>query len=273
MNACRKAACLGVALFMALAALLVVASCTTPVTGEIQAEWNGFKLSAKLESNGSMTCHISGPIGDGKCLEVTGRAADGSVTTKVTVSVPGSWSLPAGTTSQDMKVVDCPESGDESLAAAASTEIFGGPLVLDLANGGLFKNAVYHFRVHGSPAAAWSDVLPILIGGPGTPVPPNVDVLEFTQLLPETFGARVRAADTEPFVDFAVDWNGRRIADLASGTNALQYAVPNHWSVVESVVGVLDLDTTAQHHSARTRRRTATDPAPSWFAGALTAHP
>src|SRR5262245_3795358 len=118
MKAWQKAACIGAAALAALATVFAVASCTTPVSGEIKAEWNGFKLSAKVESNGSITCNISGPNIDGKCVEVTGRAADGSVTASATVPIPGSWTLPAGTTSQDMKIVDCPESSGDSTAPA-----------------------------------------------------------------------------------------------------------------------------------------------------------
>jgi hypothetical protein len=101
-----------------------------------------------------------------------------------------------------------------------------------------------------------------------------VEVISFTQTIPDRLGARMIAADTAPFAEFRLDWNGTHgYADLASGTDVVQYAAPNGWSVVETFVSALDVLPFGQQNVATTTRRTVTENASSRITGKILYHP
>jgi hypothetical protein len=88
-------------------------------------------------------------------------------------------------------------------------------------------------------------------------VPGNVEVISFTQTIPETLGARMLVADTSVLTEFRLDWNNAwGYADLASGTNVLQYSVPNGWNVVETFINGVDILPFGQQNVGVTTRRT-----------------
>ena len=89
------------------------------------------------------------------------------------------------------------------------------------------------------------------------PVPPNVDLVSFTQFVPGSTGGHLLAADTEPFEAFRLDWNGvNGYADLATGTNVQAFQV-NGWSVVEASVPLADFHGLDTPNSGVTTRDTA----------------
>jgi hypothetical protein len=144
----------------------------------------------------------------------------------------------------------------------------------DTVDGGLFKNAVYKFRVTNAGASAWDEILPILIGGPGTPVPSNVEVISFTQTLPETLGARMIVADTNAFTEFRLDWNGvYGYANLATGTNLVRYNAGNNWRVLETFISAIDILPFGQQNSGTTSRRTVGEIASDVVTGTVTYYP
>lgn len=270
MNAWQKAACAAGIVVAGVTAGVAITACTTPVRSKLSLETAGFRLTSEVDINGTMTLHISGPLPPGKCLKLTGRSSNGEEKGAGVIHVPGSWTVPPGSTFVDIETVNCgrsqPTSSTKASDVAAQspqlgtgdyTDIFGVPLVFDYADGGLLKNVAYHFRVRNAGSSAWDEIFPILVRGPGAPVPPEVEVLSFTQTLPTPFGARVLAADTDVFTEFRLDWNGRvGYADLAQGINTLQYAAPNHWNVVEAFIGALDIQPFGVENRAVTTRRT-----------------
>jgi hypothetical protein len=284
----------GVVLAAVGAGALTVA-CKTPI--RIDAEMSGFGVEVKttLQIDGTARNDFLGQLPAGKCLKITYRGREGEVTGTDTVSVPGSSQIPAGSTTQSFEVVDCrpPEEGGSGeaplqamspatrLTALPGIEpqptvvfVFGSPIVLDTVDGGIYRNAVYGFRVENAGSSAWDEILPVLVGGPGTPIPPGVEVISFTQTIPDRLGARMIAADTAPFAEFRLDWNGTHgYADLASGTNVVQYAAPNGWSVVETFVSALDVLPFGQQNVATTTRRTVTENASSRITGKILYHP
>lgn len=237
-------------------------ACQTPVKNDTEISGFGITLKTSTDVNGDAVNTLEGTIPGGWCVKITYRGPDGGVTGSDVVDVPGSSQIPSGSTCQVLEFIECP---DAHLAASGSarfrsnsivTEIFGGPIVVDTVDGGLFKNAVYRFRVRNA-ASAWNEILPILIGGPGTPVPGNVEVISFTQIVPDTLGARMLVADTHPFTEFRLDLNGTfGYADLASSTNVLQYGAPNNWSVVETFLSAIDFLPFGQENVVTTTRQT-----------------
>jgi hypothetical protein len=276
MNSWNKAACAAGIVLASLTTGLILTSCTTPVSNDTEISGFGITIKTKTETNGSSTNEVSGNLPPGKCLKITYRGADGAVTGTETVTVPGSSQIPAGSTSQSFETVDCPPPAQQvppqehafSPQQGAPivkvpkplnpiTEIFGGPITIDTVDGGAYLNAVYRFKVRNAGATAWDEILPILLGGPGTPVPGNVEVISFTQTIPETLGARMLVADTSVLTEFRLDWNNAwGYADLASGTNVLQYSVPNGWNVVETFINGVDILPFGQQNVGVTTRRT-----------------
>jgi len=243
-------------------------ACTAPVKNDTELSGFGLTLRTKTEANGAATNEITGTLPAGMCLKITYRGADGGVTGTDTPTVPGSSQIPPGSVSQSFEIVDCDTpphtpprlvlGGTPGTSRALVTDIFGGPIVLDTVDGGPLKNAVYRFRVKNAGDSAWDEVLPILTGGPGTPVPPKVNVISFSQTIPETLGARLIAADTASFTEFRLDWNGTYgYADLASGTNVIQYDAPNGWNVVETFISAMDIFPFGQENVGTTTRKTA----------------
>ena len=230
---------------------------------------DGVTIEVKNNPDGSGSGKITAPgIPPGKCIKIAFLNARKEPIGAITTNVPGEFPIPAGTTDFTLETVDCPPApgagpvgatpGARSHQLVSQTvEISGAPLVFDEADGGMFKNAVYHFRVTSPNGSAWNDVLPLLLGGPGTPVPSNVEVLYFSQTIPDPLGARLRVADTQAFTKFRLDWNGTYgYADLASGTNVIQYGAGNNWSVVETFIPGHDINGLGQWNELIATSRT-----------------
>ncbi|MBK8180290.1 MAG: hypothetical protein IPK67_15650 [Planctomycetes bacterium] len=293
MNTWNKAACAAGIVLASLTTGLVLSSCSTPVKNETEVSAFGFTLKTKTETNGTSTNEVTGTMAPGKCLKITYRGADGGVTGTDTITVPGSSQIPAGSTSQSFEIVDCPPPAQQvppqehafspqqgaPIAKVPKplnpiTEIFGGPITIDTVDGGPYLNAIYRFKVRNAGATAWDEILPILLGGPGTPVPSNVEVLSFTQTIPETLGARMVVADTSVLTEFRLDWNNSwGYADLASSTNVLQYSVPNGWNVVETFINGSDILPFGQQNVGETTRRTQGETASDTVIGKVLYYP
>jgi hypothetical protein len=272
------------ALLIAAVLCLIEFACTAPhrLTGEI--EFFGIRASFTYDSQGQPTINFTGSLPQGKCLQVAYRGADGALLGTATVHVPGSSQVPAGTTSESYDLVDCPPpghapnsggAGAHSVHTAADEwiDICGFPLMPDLVDGGIYKNAFYHFRVKAiSGIDPFTRIEPILRGGPGTAVPPDVEVVSFTQFIPDTTGGRMLVGDTEAFDQFRLDWNGQvGYADLATGTNAVQYTVGSEWHVVESFIPLQDFHVlVGETNHGLTHRKTVSDANPSDIDASLT---
>ena len=269
---------------LAGAASVLVVACTTPVSGEFKFKSGSISAEGSVTANGG-NANLGGSLPPGKCLKIEYRGSHGELLGTVTTPVPGSSQIPPGTASESHSEVDCPEdiadlpSGPGGVRAGHPyqygtwIDIWGSPLIPDLTDGGIYKNAVYHFRVLSSSGVdPFSRIEPILRGGPGTLVPSDVEVIEFTQFVPDSLGGRMLAADTEPIDQFRLDWNGQSgYADLASDTNVVAYETSNQWHVIESIVSMQDLHSLpGQSNSGRTTRKTSSDPAPQISSASFT---
>lgn len=235
----------------------------------------------------------TGNLPPGKCLKFNFEDKDGNPTGSTTTGVPSEIRVPPNTHHGSVEVVDCeqaaamgsgwpvtptrvggppsPGGSNHSAPLHASAgrslkphtvDIYGFPVTINNTDGGLYKNAVYHVRVTADVGVdPFSLVHPILIGGPGTQVPPNVKVISFTQVIPETQGARLITAATQPFELFELNWNGQQqYANLATATNAFQYSPGNGWHVVESFIPMSDINTSPLAVNTGTAtRKTAAD--------------
>lgn len=295
MRSWQKVACAAGVVLAAAGAGILTAACKTPIRVDAELSGFGIEVRTRVEADGTARNDIVGHLPAGKCLKITYRGPRGEVTGTDTLSIPGSSQIPSGSTTQSFEPVDCRPPEDDGhgqaplqvpslatrLAGIPGLEpqptgafVFGSPIVLDTVDGGIFGNAVYAFRVENAGSSTWDEILPILVGGPGTPIPPGVEVISFTQTIPDTFGARMIAADTAPFAEFRLDWNGTHgYADLASRTNVVQYAAPNGWSVVEAFVSALDVLPFGHQNVATTRRRSVTENASSHITGKVLYHP
>jgi len=194
---------------------------------------------------------FSGSLPPGKCLKVDFVNATGGSTGSATFALPGQCSVPEGTADAKFSIVDCPPSrgvvpGPLGRISPSQevVEVFGFPIVFDANDGGRYSNAIYHFRVNVTGGSdAFQLIEPILLGGPGTPVPGNVEIVSFTQFLPNASGGmQVRAADTAPFRMFQLEWNKEPgYADLATQTNVVVSNPGNGWEVVEATVDAADI--------------------------------
>jgi hypothetical protein len=222
----------------------------------------------------SGTTSFAATGGAGLCIEIEWRDATGKSLGRKQVTLPGSGQVPPGAVSWSAKQISC--SGMTHLVAgggagagphAAGTAeelavfVIGGPVRPDTETGGPFLNAIYTFRVElANPAQdALEIVLPILAGGLYATVPPNVEVLSYTQIVPGLFGADLIVADTEPFDVFRLDWNGQQgYADLASGTNVVAFQA-GAWRAVRAFIPLADFHGTGIANTAVTLRSTVSE--------------
>jgi hypothetical protein len=209
----------------------------------------------------------------GKCLQITFRGPDGAVTGTATCGVPGTFQVPPGSTSGGSEVKDCdPQDGGSgahgALLARApiSTHvrrISGWPLTFDESGATTYGNAFWEFLVTVDPGQdPWQVIEPILLGGPGTPVPPNVEVVYYSTMVGEAAGVRLKSADDAPFLEYRLDWNGQTgYADLAPGTNVQMSAASNGWNVAETLIPWADIDEdVGATNRAHSQRRVQGDP-------------
>jgi hypothetical protein len=254
---------------MAVATGMILLGCGALGVSKITIKLGDATVEITSNPDGTKTFDVGG-LPPNKCYKVTFLDKHGNSVGFAMVNGNGTYQAPVGTEDWRQEEVNCNQSsnaplGTGSLAASPqllpkTVEVSGGPALLNLIDGGAFKNAVYHFRVHNPGASAWDDILPILMGGPGTPVPGNVEVLYYSQTIPEPLGARVRLADTEPFAKFRFDWNGViGYADLSTGQNVVTYGAGNGWNVVETFVPTLDFLPLGAENEAVTTSRTQSE--------------
>jgi hypothetical protein len=276
---------LAMAALLAIVSSLIIWACTAPVRVTTSVTAFGTTLSCTVDSQGNATNAFTGALPPGQCLKIEYRDSDGELLKTDVVHVPGSSKIPAGAVSESFNTVQCPNDdgnvhstasglgAHQVLPAPMWIDICGWPIVPDVNDGGVFKNAIYHFRVKAQAGVdPFSRIEPILRGGPGTPVPADVIVDSFTQMIPELFGARMIVADTASFEQFRLDWNGQQgYADLATGTNVLQYELPNQWRVIESIIDVQDIQALpGEINHGVTVRKTVSDAAPDTVDASLT---
>jgi hypothetical protein len=265
-------------LFVAAVSGAIIAACSSPSTTDFDVTWLGMHAKITINSAGHPELQVAGSLPQGKCLKVEYRGADGASLGTDTMHIPGSSQVPSGSVSQSFSIVDCPPpSGSPSsggagahtgrpVVADAWVDISGFPVLPNLVDGGIYKNAMYHFRVKSMPGVdPFSQIEPILLGGPGTVVPPDVEVVSFTQFIPDALGGRLLVGDTDAFDEFRLDWNGQHgYADLATGTNAVQHTVGSQWHVVESVIPLQDFHVlVGETNHGLTHRKTIADAGPS----------
>jgi hypothetical protein len=108
------------------------------------------------------------------------------------------------------------------------------------------NGAVCHARIWCGANQDPSAILrPILLAGPGAAVPPNVQILFFSDIEPSLLGATVRVAARSPILAMNLNWNGiADFSDLETGVNAVPGVLSNDWSTVEFFVAETDVDLT-----------------------------
>ncbi len=247
----------------AFAVLWLFAACSS-----LKLKKGDFELEVTSDPNGNKTVNAKSPeLPPGKCLKMTFVGADGNPTGSATTDVPGSARVPANTTDIKCEIVDCDQSQTSSVGwfggaprrdgtgsphgSSSPTkkrdviDVFGCPIEPNLVDGGIYKNAAYHFRVSVDPGVdPFSIVEPILRDGPGSPVPPNVRVVSFSQAIPEPTGVWLITAATNAFEVYELSWNGLPYyGNLSTATNAVQVRLANGWHVVKSFISMNDAHT------------------------------
>ncbi|HVS12225.1 MAG TPA: hypothetical protein VMS76_20355 [Planctomycetota bacterium] len=251
--------------WMVLAAVLAaggVTACKASGSASGEGEVGPYRFRFKVNSNGG-TYDAEGP--DDRCLEVEWRDSKGNSLGKTTISLPSSGQVPPGSASWDAQEVDCPEpeqgNGDPGVDRVRSFEVFGSPVIPDVVDGGPSKNATYRFLVNAkADVDAFALVEPILRAGPGAVVPSGVEVLSFTQMIPENGGARLVAADSEPFQSFQMDWNGQ-VAYATLGSNSVTSSVGS-WTTVEVRIPATAFNGISVANHGEIQRSTASNPVP-----------
>lgn len=251
----------------AAAAGLTVPTCGSG-KGTCKYEISGSSMEVRTKPNGSKELVLGRLLPPGYCVRVAFLDGNGKALEATTVQPPATVDFPLGTSDVQTEVVLCeplegaaPNGPVTAIGGPALTgparDVIGMPVEFDWTGSSPFKNAAYHFRVRNAGASALDDVLPILLGGPGTPVPTHVEVVYFCQTLPDGFGARLRFADTASFAEFRLDWNGTMgYAELASGHNLISYAAGNGWKVLEVPIPAADFATIGEANLATTTSRT-----------------
>lgn len=109
----------------------------------------------------------------------------------------------------------------------------------------------------------WSLIGPILLAGPGTPIPNEVEIVSFVRVQREKLGARILAGDIGHFTDFRLTWNGTfGYADLAAGHGVTRYAPGNGWEVCETFVPIADFDVPTHPNGGALTLANTSDPQP-----------
>jgi hypothetical protein len=155
-------------------------------------------------------------------------------------------------------------------------EMFGLVLI-PIADGTV--NVNYSFGVRGLDlAAAEARRDYVLAGGIGTQTGPGFDVVFYSETQVQTgvleipIGVQVRQAEVhDTFMDYTLAVNGVVVSDLASGFNVLHYPSTNGWDVVETLVGIADIDTNSSYNNeARSDWSTLNRPTPLHATQSLT---
>lgn len=267
MNSVRRIGGLAVLALGAAATGMTVPTCGSG-TETCSFEVSGYGMEVRTKPNGSKELVLGRLLPPGYCVRVTLLDGNGKTLEATTVQPPAIVEFPLGTTGVQTEIVPCeplggaaPSGPVATIGGAAITEpardVIGMPVELDWSGSSPFKNAAYHFRVRNAGSSALDEVLPILLGGPGTPVPTHVEVVYFCQTLPDGFGARLRWADTASFAEFRLDWNGTvGYAELASAHNLISYAAGNGWKVLEVAIPATDFLPIGESNQAMTTSRT-----------------
>lgn len=229
--------------------LLALWACSAPVKVGVKVSALGFAVDVGVDSGGNPVANVTGSLDPGKCMRITFSDSTGAEIGSVTIPVPGSCQIPAGAVRQSFEIVNCPPPPDpaaptgsgaiawgRAIAVPGWREIFSFPIA---PQGGVSNGVVCHARVWCSAGQSASDLLrPVLAAGPGSPVPPTVDVQFFADTIPGPSGATLRCAAQEPILALRFDWNGTTgFGDLGGGVNSAPQTLANGWFAVESWIG------------------------------------
>jgi hypothetical protein len=257
----------------ALCASLIVIACTGTTSFRVGANIAGQEGSAEFNHDSS-TRKVKITNSTGEPMDVGFRDANGNPVGGTTTGVPsgGSVDVPAGATEVVVTTPATPPSGgtgghmaeigDGNGAFAAQQvgahqravpaqlrtyRIRVAPLVADEDGSARLANVSFDCNVL-APVAGWDAqqegwalISPILLAGPGTPVPSNVEIVSFVCAQREKLGMRIVAADVGHFTAFTLDWNGQfGYADLAAGHGVQSFATGNGWEVCEAFIPLAD---------------------------------
>jgi hypothetical protein len=228
------------------AGLGISTGCSMPVRVDGEASWDPFEAKVTVQVGGELTTTVTSSESSPTCMRIRYTGADGAVLQTVTVQVPGSAQVPAGAVRQEFDIVDCPPppgllpSGSGAPGTAGRWhDVYSCPITVgEIALGG----PVCRARVWCGPNQDPLDLLrPVLIAGPGSPVPATIDIAFFAESEFASNGGILRVAVREPIMSLRLDWNGiAGFGDLRAGVNAYAHALPNGWYAVESLVGSSD---------------------------------
>ncbi len=259
----------------ALTASIVVIACAGTSSFKVDVAVAGQEGHAEFKRDSSGH-KVKITNSTGESMDVSFRDADGKQVGSTTTGVPSGSSVdvPNGATEVVVSTPATPPPPSPSGGSGGMAEI-GGNSALALQQVGVQQRvaaqqlATYRIRVaplvadeDGSarlsnvsldcnilaPASGWDAhehgwnlVSPILLAGPGTPVPTNVEIVSFVRVQREKLGARIVAADVGHFTCFTLDWNGQfGYADLAAGHGVQSFATGNGWEVCEAFIPVAD---------------------------------
>lgn len=259
----------------ALAASLVIIACAGTSSFKVDVAVAGQEGHAEFRHD-SAGHKVKITNATGEAMDVSFRDANGNQvgTTSHGVASGGSVDVPAGATEVVVTTPATPPpsggstggkiaeiGGDAEFAAQqfspqraaaqplTTYRIRVAPLVPDedgtaqLANITLDCNVLAPAKGWDAQKDGWNLVAPILLAGPGTPIPSNVDIVSFVRVQREKLGARIVAADFGHFTDFRLTWNGAYgYADLAAGHGVTKFAPGNGWEVCETFVPIADFD-------------------------------
>lgn len=201
------------------------------------------------DANGNQVGTTSHGVASGESVDVPAGA------TEVVVSTPAATPPPSGGTGGHMAEI----GGDFEFAAQQlspqravaqplqSYRIRVAPLAPDEDGTAQFANVTFDCNVLApvkgwdAQKDGWNLIAPILLAGPGTPIPASVEIVSFVRVQREKLGARIVAADFGHFTDFRLTWNGTYgYADLAAGHGVSKFAPGNGWEVCETFVPIAD---------------------------------
>lgn len=257
----------------ALVASLIVIACAGTSSFKVDVAVAGQEGHAEFKHDSSGH-KVKITNSSGEAMDVSFRDENGNQVGTTTTGVPSGSSVdvPAGATEVVVSTPATPpppsggsggmaEIGEDGAFAAQQVgaqqratpqqlrtyRIRVAPLVADedgsarLANVSFDCNVLAPVNGWDAQVDGWKLVSPILLAGPGTPVPSNVEIVTFVRAQREKLGMRIVAADVGHFTAFTLDWNGQfGYADLAAGHGVQSFATGNGWEVCEAFIPLAD---------------------------------
>ncbi len=238
----------------ALGALIVWACSAVPhVDAEISA--GPFGAHVVLGPDGQKTVQVEGPVGT--CIKLVYSGADGAEIRSEVLRLPEGSQVPPGTVRVNFDLVPCPEPPEPQAPGLGASPLGAGRAIalttwhdvysypIEFGAGSL-SGAICHARVWCGASQDPSAILrPVLLAGPGSAVPPNVQILLFADSIETPLGATMRVSARQPILEMNLNWNGDAgFADLATGVNAVSGVLANGWFTTEFFIAETDVDQT-----------------------------